>query len=205
MAAASPEPFETPVGALDPPDARFADPAGLTRVALPEAGFAIQLPADWTVVDLATADVDETLELLAETDPIAADVARTYLASGPVDALVIGPHAPGDPMPPILVASQASNVGMSRDLIRQYTLASLPGMPGVHGRVSSADLDLADEPAFWLGYGLQLRDAQGAPVQAGVSQYTVVTDDRIWAFAFMDDAPAPDGWRSLAGTFEILP
>jgi hypothetical protein len=191
-----------PAGAQSPSPSAGTAPS--TRLLVPSAGFTVELPADWLVLELGDDPEAASRDFFAVHPELEGHVAR-FLAMGPMNVIAMGPATAADPFPPTFGAFKGMNMGMTADQMLRLTLQSLPRV-GVTGDVASKTLTVDGQPGYALHYDWSLPgEAGGAPTPVHVDQVTIVAPDAVWAYSVTDDATAPDAWEPLLGSFRLLP
>jgi hypothetical protein len=202
-----------PVAAADP--ASSAEPtsaspsvapaaAPLARVLVPSAGFTVELPTDWLVLELGD-DAAAAQAAFSDAHPALGSHIARFAAMGPMNVVALPETTPDDPFPPTFTAFKGANLGMGAEQLLRLTLQGLPQV-GVTGEVTTELLSVGDVPGYILHYDWSLPGSAGAPATpVHIDQLTVVTDQSVWAASVTDDAPAPDAWSALLGSFRLVP
>lgn len=166
-------------------------------VVVPEAGFAITVPRDWTYVRPQLSDLDGIADALDEMEPEIASMVQSALASADI-SLSLMAFAPSRPV------SFAENLnvislptsGMSLELISGANLAQLEGL-GWPAELTMHELSVGD--VAQIDY-----DADFGGQDLEFSTWLYVDGETQHILTFTGEERPSDGWLSIASTFEFL-
>lgn len=169
------------------------------RVTVPEAGFAITLPDDWTYVRPQASDVESIIDALNEIDPGLAALVEGSLSGGAgfsIALLGFAPTLPGAFAVNCNVVSGATN-GLSQDFIVAANLAQLEAL-GWNAELTAEQLPVGEVAR--IDY-----DADIGDMDLEQTLWVYVDADVQHNLTCTSELRPEDGWRSIAETLEILP
>lgn len=169
------------------------------RVEVPEAGYAITLPDDWTYVRPQASDVEAIVDALETMDPELATMVEASLSGGAgfsISLMGFAPTLPGAFAKNCNVVSGATN-GLSLEWIAAANMSQLEALEW-DAELSTDVLPVGDVAR--IDYSA---DFGGTELEQTVWLY--VDGDTQQNLTCTDLQRAPDGWRSIAETLEFLP
>ena len=168
------------------------------RVEIPEAGFAISLPDDWTYVRTQASDLESLLDHLNAVEPDLVSMVQSQLAASDYSfsLMAFAPVLPGSFGDNLNVIT-APTGGMSLDFITGVNLAQFNAM-GWTADVTMHDLPVGDvaEIDYEASFGEQDLEFALWIYVDGETQHNVT---------FTTPNRPDDSWLSIAETFEFLP
>jgi hypothetical protein len=168
------------------------------RIEVPEAGYALTLPDDWTYVRPQASDVETIIDAVASVDPQLADMVQASLGGGNFSISLIGiaPTVPNDFAENCNVVSGGTN-GLSLEWIAAANMAQLEAL------AANAELTMDELPAgevAHIDYG-----ADFGELQLEQSLWVYVDGDTQQNLTCTSEQRPADDWRSIAQTLEFLP
>ena len=167
-------------------------------VAVPEAGFAITVPLDWTHVRPQLSDLEGIVDALGDMEPEIASMVQSALASSDVSLSLMA----FAPVRPVSFAENLNVIslptsGMSLELITGANVAQLEGLGW------PAELTMHELP---VGEVAQIDyDATFGDQDLEFSTYLYVDGETQYNLTFTGEERPSDSWFSIASTFEYLP
>lgn len=168
------------------------------RVEVPEAGYALTLPEDWTYIRPQASDVETIIDTVASLDPQLAEMVEASLGGGNFSISLMGfaPTLPTEFAENCNVVSGGTN-GLSLEWIAAANMAQLEALEW------DAELTMDELPAgevahidYSADFGeWQLEQSLWVYVEGDTQQNLTCTNEQ---------RPADD-WRPIAETLEFLP
>ncbi len=178
-------------------------PAGWQPLAQPDLSLA--LPPDWQVITSEDADLGGAVDTAATANPQLATVldgARAALVSGELRLVAydLAPEHLDEPFITNVTVGVVPSAGASLAELRKVNLAQLQAQPGFHD-VVPGDATLAGLPALQLSYGLDVKDAGGAPLALHVEQFIAVQPPLQYVLTF---STTPTQTAAFLPTFQQI-
>jgi hypothetical protein len=182
--------------------AQSTEPIGFGgHTEVPEAGYAITFPDDWTHVRPSVGDIDAIVDELTAMAPDIAAVVEQGLAGGLVFSLMaFAPASPGDPVLENCNVNGGPSGGLSLDFIVAQNVAGLGAFEDL--LTTGPDTAMVEMPAGDVGridIGWSL---EGQPLEVSVYLYT--DGETFHTLTCTGAQRPPDDWSSIAETFEFL-
>ena len=171
------------------------------RVEVPEAGYAITFPDDWTHVRPSGGDIDAIVDGLTAVAPDIAAVVEQGLAGGLAFSLMaFAPASPGNDVLENCNVNGGPSGGMSLDFIVAQNVAGLATLGDIF--TTGPDTAIVEMPAgdagrIDIGWSLE-----GQPLEVSVYLYT--DGETFQTLTCTGAERPPDDWSSIAETFVFL-
>ncbi len=168
------------------------------RVEVPEAGYAVTLPEDWTFVRPQASDVETILEAVGSVDPQLASMVESALGGGNLSLSLMG-FAPTLPT----AFAQNCNVvtgatgGLSLEWLAAANMAQMKALEW------EAELTMDELPAGEVAH-IDI-DADFGGMELELSLWLYVDGEMQQNLTCTNELRPVDGWRSIAETLEFLP
>lgn len=172
---------------------------------MPESGYAITVPEDWTALRPGGQDIAEIRETLAQVAPDLAPTFEQFLASGSeFSLLALSPRTSAQEALETMNIIVTPDDPISDPDFDTQIVEALGTNPALEGEVSSERVDLPSGSALKVNYVLQL-EGPAAAVQQQTEQYLIRGSDSVYIISFGDDVAQPERWREIAASFEFSP